>query len=259
MINRGSSPIYHKVSIMNRIILPAIVWMLLCGFNLPVEKDFLGQKAADIPVFNAKGDTFPFFSMLGEKSLIICPVYTKCKTYCGLISNGIHKAIKESGGLGKDFRVVSFSFDSTDTAEDLDFYNQLYRMDGVNWQTISASQEHIAQMMSSIGFEYEYDPNTKEFNHPSYLVVLTPSGRISRFIYGLEPSKKDIELAGIEAMSEKVRPGLFRGFYLRCFGYDPVLKTYKVDWRFIFSTSAGLLIVSLVSSIFIKSFIVTKE
>lgn len=235
------------------------MWAILSSFKLPEEKNFLAQKAANIPVFDASGDTFQLYSLLGQKSLIISPVYTKCKTYCGLISNGVHKAVKDSGGLGKDFTVISFSFDSTDTFEDLDFYNKMWRMDGVNWRTVSASHQDIVRLMNSIGFEYDYDTVTKEFNHPSFLVVLTPSGRISRYIYGLEPAKKDIELAGIEAMSEKVRPGLIRGFYLRCFGYDPVLKTYKVDWRFIISTSAGLLIISMVSSIFIKSFIVTKE
>ncbi|HND74087.1 MAG TPA: hypothetical protein PKW10_06575, partial [Saprospiraceae bacterium] len=90
------------------------------------------------------------------------------------------------------------------------------------------------------------------------LVVLTPSGRISRFIYGVNPTKRDIDLAVMAAMAEQTRPGLFKGFYLRCFGYDPLTRTYKIDWRFIISTSAGIIIIFFVTSIFLKTFIFSK-
>ncbi len=237
----------------------ASLWFLLSGFNLPNEKNFLAQKAANIRVFDATGRTFELYSLLGKKPLIISPVYTRCHSLCSVISNGVQKAINELGTLGQDFTMVSFSFDSSDRRMNLAAYENRWKMDGVNWKTISASGEAIQQLLLSIGYEYDYDPTTKEFNHPSILIVLTPSGKISRFIYGVNPSKKDIKLAVMEAMAEKTRPGLFKGFYLRCFGYDPVLKTYKPDWRFIISTSAGLLMISLVSGLFIKSFIVSKN
>lgn len=235
------------------------IWILLSSFNFPDEKNFLSQKAADITVFDAKGNSFQLSSLLGNKPIIISPVYTKCHSLCGVISNGVQTAIAELGTLGKDFTMISFSFDSSDKMEDLTLYETRWKMDGTNWRTLSASADEIQKLMTSIGYEYEYNANTKEFNHPAILIVLTPSGKISRYIYGVNPSKKDINLAVIEASAEKSRPGLFKGFYLRCFGYDPILKTYKMDWRFIISTSSGALIIALVSWVFIKSFIVTKN
>ncbi|MBS1920898.1 MAG: SCO family protein [Bacteroidetes bacterium] len=234
------------------------VWILLSGFNFPDEKKFLSQKIANIPVFDDRGNTYELFTLLGNKPLIISPVYTKCPSICGVVSNGIQTAINGMDGFGKDFILVSFSFDSSDKPDDLANYERRWNMDGVNWRTISASPENIQKLMSSMDFQYEYDSATNEFNHPSILIVLTPAGRISRYVYGINPSKKDIRLAVIEAMAEKSRPGFLKGFYLRCFGYDPVLKTYKLDWRFIISTSAGLLMISIISFLFIKSFIVTK-
>lgn len=235
------------------------LWFLLSGFNLPDEKKFLAQKVADVEVFDAAGNRFKLFSLLGKKPLIISPVYTRCHSLCGVISSGVQTAISELGTPGQDFTMVSFSFDSSDRKMNLAAYENRWKMDGVNWKAISASGEAIQQLLSSIGYEYDYDPATKEFNHPSILIVLTPAGRISRFIYGVNPSKKDIRLAVMEAMAEKTRPGLFKGFYLRCFGYDPVLKTYKPDWRFIISTSAGLLMIGLMSLLFIRSFIISKD
>ncbi len=235
------------------------VCFVLSGFNFPDEKKFLAQQAANIEVFDAAGNHFELFTLLGEKPLIVSPVYTRCHSLCGVISNGVQTVITELGSLGKDFIMVSFYFDSSDRQVNLAAYENRWEMDGINWRTISASPENIQRFLSSIDYQYDYNPATNEFNHPSILIVLTPTGRISRYIYGINPSKKDIRLAVIEAMSEKTRPGIIKGFYLRCFGYDPVLKTYKPDWRFVISTSAGLLMISLVSLIFIKSFITPKD
>lgn len=240
-------------------ILVFLCWLSLCSFNFPDEKRFLSRKVEDIIVFDANGNRVQLFSLLQNKPLILSPVYTKCPSVCGILSNGTKKAITELGTLGKDFNVVSFSFDSSDSEKDLAAYERRWNMDGVNWKTISASGENIQKLLLSFGFEYDYNPSTKEFDHPSLLIVLTPGGRISRYVYGINPSKRDIKLAVMNAAAEKTTPGIVKGFYLKCFAYDPVSKTYKLDWSFIISTFAGLLMIGIVCSIFIKSFIVSKR
>lgn len=239
------------------IVLPAL-GLLTSGFRLPEEKKYLGRKVPDIKITDASGFHQSLYSLLRNKPLIISPVYTKCASLCGVISNGTRDAIYQLGTLGTDFNVVSFSFDSTDQSSDLKNYQLRWKMDGNSWKTISADAASIRLLMASVGFEYETDTILKQFNHPALLVVLSPEGRISRYIYGVNPSKRDIRLAVLDAQAEKTTPGLFAGIYLRCFGYDPQLRTYRVDWRFIISTSAGLIIIFIVSAIFIKSFIVSK-
>ncbi len=236
-----------------------VIWLLLSGFNFPNEKKYLSQQAANIDVFDADGNLFTLYSLLQQKPLIISPVYTKCYSLCGVISNGVQNAVSGLGTLGTDFNMVSFSFDSTDAKEDLRNYQLRWNMDGKHWKSISASSENIKALMASVDYQYDFDPATKEYNHPSILIILTPSGKISRYIYGINPSPRDLKLAVIEAAAEKNRPGIINGFYLRCFGYDPLTKTYKMDWRFIISTSAGLVIIIIMSGIFIRTFIVQKK
>lgn len=238
-------------------ILPLL--FLLCGFDFPNEKKFLAQKITNIHVLDADGHTFEIYNLLGQKPLIISPVYTKCRSLCGVISNGVQTVINELKTTGEDFNVISFSFDSSDKQTDLAAYERRWKMDGNQWRTVSASAADIESLMSSIGYQYDYDPVTKEFNHPSILIVVAPSGKISRYIYGVNPSKRDLRVAVMGAMAEKIRPGIFKGFYLRCLRYDPTLKTYQVDWRFIISTSAGLLMIGLMSWLLIKSFIVSDN
>ncbi len=233
--------------------------LFICtGFRLPDEKKHLGRKIPDATLIDAGGNRLQLYSLIKGKPLIIIPIYTKCPSICGVISNGARDAIIELGTLGKDFRIISFSFDSTDTPKDLRSYEHRWAMDGENWKTVSADQKTIRKIMSSIGYDYDVDSIGKQFNHPPILIVLTPEGRISRYIYGVNPTKRDIRLATMAAMAEKTTPGIFSGIYLRCFGYDPLTKTYKVDWRFIISTSAGMIMIVLVSAIFIKSFILSK-
>lgn len=232
------------------------VWLLTSSFNLPNEKKYLAQKVADIPMFNSKGEMLYFSSLLNDKPIIISPVYTRCYSICGIVTSGVQNVVKDLEGLGKDYSVISFSFDSTETPKSLAVYESRWILDGTNWRALSASPENIRKFMTSIGVEYDFIPATNEYNHPPILVVLTPDGAISRYIYGVSPSVKDLKISVMEAQAKKVRPGLFTGFYLRCLKYDPLLQTYKVDWRFVIGTTAGLLIIFLVTRMFIKSFII---
>jgi protein SCO1/2 len=236
-----------------------VAWLLSTGFRFPDEKKFLSRKAANIEVFDANGQRFELFSLLRNKPLIIAPVYTACPSVCGILSNGARQAINELGTLGKDFTVASFSFDSADTKDNLASFESRWNLDGVNWKAISASPAGIQTLTSSMDFQNDYSAATKEYNHPSLLVVLSPEGRISRYIYGINPHKRDIRLAVIEAAAERISPGIFRGLYLRCFAFDSLTKTYRVDWGFIISTFAGLLIISIICTLFIKSFVIVKK
>ncbi|MBP6049650.1 MAG: SCO family protein [Chitinophagales bacterium] len=231
------------------------VYFILVAFTLPDENKFLGKKMTDVLLTDSNGDSIRLFKLINGKPLIIIPIYTKCASICGVVNNGTKTAIRKLGTLGKEFNAISFSFDSTDIPFDLQSYQYRWGIDGVNWKAVSANPKNIKLLTQNIGFDYDVDTVMNQYNHPAYLVVLTPEGRISRFIYGVNPSKRDIELAVLAAKAEKTTPGLFTGIYLRCFGYDPVLKTYKVDWRFILSTSAGILIIMIMTTIFLKTFI----
>jgi protein SCO1/2 len=226
---------------------------------MPEEKKYLSRKVANIAVFDGKGTQFNLYSLLENKPLILSPVYTKCPSVCGIVSNGIKNAIMGVQALGKDFSVLSFSFDSTDREKNLSAYEDRWGMDGKNWKAVSASPENIRLLMASIDFHYEYNAETKEFSHPSLLIVITPGGRISRYIYGINPSARELELAVMEAAAEKTRPGILKGIYLKCFTYDALSRTYKLDWSFILSVFSGLLIIGCTTAIFLRSFIISKS
>lgn len=227
----------------------------ISAFNMPDEKRFLGRKVADIELKDAKGRHYSLYSLLGKgKPVVLSPVYTRCPMACSLISGGLRKSVDKLGTLGKDFTIVTFSFDSTDVQHDLEGFESRWDMDGELWRTTTSSGAGIGNLLNSLDYHYEYDSITTEYLHPNIIIVLTPSGRISRYLYGLEPRAKDLRLAVMEAAKEQSGVGFVQGFYLKCFYFDPATKQYQLDWRFIISTSAGLLILTLMGYFLFKYF-----
>ena len=227
---------------------------------MPDEQRFISRKVENIEVRDASGNRLHLFDNPTGKPLILSPVYTRCPMACSLISNGLKNCIEKLGTLGKDFTVVTFSFDSTDTKEDLQGFEKRWKMDGVYWRTVTSNGEGIKALLNSIDYHMDYDANSKEYAHPNVVVIVTPSGRISRYIYGVEPKADDLKLAVLEAQLEKTSfNNFFKTLYIRCFSFDPTTKSYHLDWRFILQTSAGLIIITVMGFILIRSLYFNKQ
>ena len=228
--------------------------LFLCSsFNLPDENKFIGRKVENILLQDGKGRQYELFSLLNKKPIILSPIYTKCPSTCSIVSNGLKESTDKLGTLGKDFFIVSFSFDSSDRKEELENFESHWNIDGETWRATTASYPEIQKLLKSLDYQYDIS-KSGEFIHPNVIIILTPSGRISRYIYGLTPKAKDIKLAVLEASTEKTRLSLFKGLYLKCFAFDPVTKTYLLNWGFIISTSAGIFFIIIISTLLLKTF-----
>lgn len=241
---------------------PVLLCLLvtLTSFNLPDETRFISRKVENIVIRDANGNSLRLYDNLRGKPLVLSPVYTRCPMACSLISSGLKNSIDKLGTLGKDFSVLTFSFDSTDTGDDLKNFEKRWKMDGVNWKTVTASGEGIAALLKSLDYDVDYDEQSKEYAHPNVVIVITPSGRISRYIYGVEPKPDDLKLAIMEAQVEKTSfNNFFKTLYVRCFSFNPATKSYHVDWRFILQTIAGLMIIAIVGTILIRSLYANRQ
>jgi protein SCO1/2 len=76
-----------------------------------------------------------------------------------------------------------------------------------------------------VGFRYAWDAETRQFAHPSGIVVATPEGRIARYLYGIEYAPKDLRLALVEASAGKIGNPVDQ-FILYCYQYDPARGRY---------------------------------
>jgi protein SCO1/2 len=158
--------------------------------------------------------------------------YFECPMLCTLVLNGLGKTLKTmSFEPGKEFDVVAVSFDPREGPElaaqkkaaYLQRYGRPHTADG--WHFLTGSQESIAKLTETVGFKYAYDETIRQFAHGAGIELLTPSGVISKYFYGIEYSPRDIRLGIIEASEERIGT-VIDDFLLFCYHYDPTTGQY---------------------------------
>jgi cytochrome oxidase Cu insertion factor (SCO1/SenC/PrrC family) len=124
--------------------------------------------------------------------VVLLPIYTRCQTACIRNVEQLKNALADSSADPRQFRVLLFSFDSTDTPSVLAIYRKRESIP-LGWSIAAASQENIDALLESIGFQYGRAGT--EFAHPNLLVVLDSKLRIAKWIYGTDYTGRDIDRA----------------------------------------------------------------
>lgn len=170
----------------------------------------------------------------GKTPVILVLAYYRCPNLCTLVLNALLTSAQDlKFDVGKDFQVVVVSFDPRETAvlamAKKRTYLQLYGRpkDADGWHFLTGEEPAIAQLARSVGFRYLFDPQTKQYAHPSAIMVLTPEGKISRYFAGIEYPPEELRLALMEASHRRIG-SLADQLFLLCFHYDPLTGKYGV-------------------------------
>jgi protein SCO1/2 len=132
---------------------------------------------------------------------------------------------------GQDFEIVTVSFNPRDTppvaAAKKAFYLERYRRAGAGagWHFLTGDEPQIERLTKAAGFRYAYDADTKQFAHPSGVIVLTPAGRLAKYLFGIEYGPRDLRLAIVEASAGKIGTPV-DSLLLYCYHYDPMTGRY---------------------------------
>jgi len=158
--------------------------------------------------------------------------YYECPMLCTQVVNGLASALKVvSLEPGKDFEIIVVSFDPRDTpraaatkkAAFLDRYGHPGGSGGSHF--LSGDQAAIQRLTKAAGFRYVWDEATNQFAHPSGIIVLTPDGRLARYLFGIEYGPRDLRFGIVDASEGKIgNPA--DALLLYCFHYDPMTGRY---------------------------------
>ncbi len=166
------------------------------------------------------------------KPVILVLAYFKCPQLCTEVLNGLVQAMLDlSLDLGKDFRVVTVSFDPRETPEmaaaKKKTYLERYGRPGADkgWHFLTGEEAAIKRLTDAVGFRYNYDPRNDQFAHASGIVVLTPTGKLSRYFYDIRYSPRDLRLGLVEASAGRIGSPVDQ-ILLYCFHYDPIEGKY---------------------------------
>lgn len=178
------------------------------------------------------GQTVRLGSYFGKKPVILSLVYYSCPMLCTMAENGLLNALRDvKFNIGEQFDVVTVSIDPTENPEmamgKKAVYVGLYGRPTAKqgWHFLVGDDPDIRALAQSVGFHYNYIPETKQFAHATGIVVITPQGKISRYFYGIQYPAKDIRLALVEASDEKIGNPV-DAVMLYCSQYDPHTGKY---------------------------------
>jgi protein SCO1 len=219
--------------------------------DVAFEQKLDQQLPLDLTFRDSGGQTVRLREYFGRKPVLLNFVYYRCRDLCPLLSDGLVRALRPlSFDIGKEFDVVTVSFDPTDTAEAAarakDEYLKKYRRSGAGhgWHVLIGSPTAISQLAGAAGFRYTYDDKKNEFAHATGIVVVTPQGKISRYYYGIEFSPRDLRLGLIEAAAGKIGSPIDQ-LLLFCYHYDPLTGRYTMIITRMLRVAAGATVLAL--------------
>jgi len=205
---------------------------------------------------NQEGDEVRLGDYLAEGPVLLTLNYYTCPMLCPLTLRTLLESARGIKGidLGRDFRIVTVSIDPDDSPEVARARaREIYAgMEGTadpasRWPFLVGDEEAVGALTGAVGFRYRKVGN--EFAHPDVVVVLTPEGRISRYLYGVEQPPLDLKLALLEASGGKIgKSNAMNQVLLFCFQYDPVGKKYALYARNIMK-AGGVLTIALLGGL----------
>jgi protein SCO1/2 len=173
------------------------------------------------------------------KPILLTLVYYECPMLCSLVLNGVLDSIKQiDWSVGQQFEIVTLSINPKDKPElalkKKQNYLSRYERTGSEsgWHFLTGSEPEIQSVAAQVGFKYRYDPVEKQYLHAASIFILTPEGKLSRYLYGTAFKPQDLKLALLEASEGKVAPSTIDRVLLFCFHFDPSKNSYTFRvWR----------------------------
>lgn len=178
-----------------------------------------------------------------DKPTIMTLVFFRCGGVCPRILSGVSLVLdKIPLEPGRDYRVLTLSFDDSDTPEFaaekkknyIAAFNKSFPDEA--WKFLTGNKDNIVKFTEAVGFKYKQEGDF--FVHPAALIVLSPEGKIVRYIYGTSYLPFDMKMALLEASEGRVGSTIAKVLQF-CYSYDPQGKTYVFD---ILKVSATLII-----------------
>ena len=186
----------------------------------------------DTLVRDEQGRTVHLADYFGKRPVVLIFAYYSCPMLCAQVINGLASALAVlSLEPGRDLDIVTISFDPHDTPETATTkkagYLERYSRPGAEAAShvLTADQPSIDRLTKAAGFRYVWDEPTKQFAHPSGVMVLTPDGRLARYLFGIEYSPRDLRFAIVEASAGNIGSPA-DALLLYCYHYDPMTGRY---------------------------------
>ena len=218
--------------------------------QLPLDAEFKDENGSLVKL----GDYF------GKgRPVVLALVYYECPMLCNEVLNGLTGSLKGmSFDAGKEFDVVAISFDARENEKpDLaknkraSYLNRYARPGTENgWHFFTGTQSEIDKVTQAVGFSYEFDEATNQFAHAGGVMIITPEGKVSRYLYGIDYAPKDLKFALMDSAEGNIGNPVEQ-LYLYCFHYNPATGKYGLEILSILRLMAVVTVLGLGAMLFV--------
>jgi len=220
--------------------------------NVGIQEKINGQIDLNLVVTNelgAKVALTTFFK--SNKPVILSLVYFNCPGLCNFHLNGLVDTLKSvDWSPANQFEIIAFSFDTKETPavalQKKAAYLKLYARTGTEngWHFVTADEANVKKITESVGFKFKWNVQAQEWSHASAAIVISPDGKISRYLHGIQFEPRDVKLALNEAASGKVG-NIVDSVMLYCFKYDSHQSKYGLQVFNIMKLAGAATVVAL--------------
>jgi protein SCO1/2 len=217
----------------------------LNSFGDTVEVGIIEHLGDTIPLnlsFQNEKDSLVYLRDLVDKPTIFTFVYFDCPGICSPLLNGVSEVVEKSDLLlGKDYQIITISFNYNDDPEKArvkkeNFLRKHSRANAKAWMYLTGDSANIYKIVNSVGFKFK--KAGLDYVHAACIMVVSPKGKITRYLYGLSYLPIDLKMAIYESQRGLARPGIAKAMEF-CYAYDPIGKRYALD---VLKISASLIL-----------------
>jgi len=191
----------------------------------------------DLTVTDQDGNQLKLADLLdGERPVLLTLNYYRCRMICSIQLQALAKALGQLTWANDErVRVATVSIDPHETATDAKnrrtaCFAQAGRKD-LDWTFCVADDQTVHALADRVGIHYTYDAKSDQYAHPATIVFLSPEGKITRYLHGVDVPGQDLKLGVLEASRGEVGTPFDR-LVLSCYSYDAAAGSYvPVAWK----------------------------
>jgi protein SCO1 len=202
--------------------------------RIDFEQKLNAQVTPELRFVDEEGRALTLGSYFGHTPVIVVLGYYECPMLCSLVLNGLIEGLQQiKWSIGRDFEVVCVSINPRETpalaSAKKRTYLRRYGREGAaqGWHFLIGGEPSIRQLADEVGFQYAYDPASRQYAHPSGVVILTSTGRISGYQLGVTFPGQPLYATLAQASAQKIGSPVER-LILLCFHYNPITGKYGV-------------------------------
>jgi protein SCO1/2 len=242
------------------LLLISLIASATAGAQIPIQKVYDevridqrlgGQLPLDLVFCDEQGKPVALNDYFHSGPVVLSLVYFQCPMLCTQVLNGMVDGFRGlSFSAGKEFTVITVSIDPRETpslaSEKKEGYLEAYGRTGAarGWHFLTGDEASVKALADAVGFHYLFDPRSGQFAHAAGIMIATPEGRLSRYLYGIQFEPKDLRFALMDASHDRIGTAIDR-LLLLCYEYDPLTGKYGSVIMNVFRGAGALTIILL--------------